>query len=106
MKILGFFNHVHDYDVVSSETETIPDQSLSVREILTRYTRDGMSLPQSPWPDESDIDSAGHDDFDDITDAAASLARGNALVDEVRRTQETERLSEPDKQPPSEPVTA
>lgn len=106
MKILGFFNHVHDYDVVSSETETIPDQSLSVREILTRYTRDGMSLPLSPWPDESDIDSAGHDDFDDIVDASASLARGNALVDDVRRTKETEHSSESGDQPPSESVTA
>lgn len=106
MKILGFFNHVHDHDVVSSETETIPDQSLSVREILTRYTRDGMSLPQTPWPDESDIDAAGHDDFDDITDAAASLARGNALVDEARRAKDTERPSDPDEPSPSEPVTA
>lgn len=61
----------NDVEYVDPVSETIPDQSLSVREILTRYKRGDISLPSVETGDDDDIDL--DDDFDDLVDASDAL---------------------------------
>lgn len=57
-----------DFEVVNPESDTIPDQSLSVRDILMRFTRGEISIPPPETGDSDDIDD-DHDQFDDLVDA-------------------------------------
>ncbi len=67
----------NDVEYVDPVSETIPDQSLSVREILTRYKRGDLSLSSLETGDDDDIDS--DDDFDDLVDASDALAGALSL---------------------------
>lgn len=62
----------NDVEYVDPVSETIPDQSLSVREILTRYKRGDLSLSSPDTGDDDDIDS--DEDFDDLVDATEALS--------------------------------
>lgn len=70
MNTRSFFGeHTPSVEVLDYEhSETIPDQCLTVREILTQFTRSGRELPDIETGDDDDID--GYDDtYDDIVDA-------------------------------------
>ena len=67
----------NDVEYVDPVSETIPDQSLSVREILTRYKRGDLSLSSPEIGDDDDIDS--DEDFDDLVDASEALSDALSL---------------------------
>ena len=79
----SFFNPpVSDFEVTSDEVLTIPDQSLSVRDILHRFTRGQMDVPPIEQGDDDDIYS--DDSFDDLSDAFGSVSSGVELLDEMQ----------------------
>lgn len=62
----------------------IPDQALSVREIIDRYRLgriDGLPVETG---DDDDIDSDG-DEFDDMVDAQDAYLHGVSLSDSIQR---------------------
>lgn len=67
----------NDVEYVDPVSETIPDQSLSVREILTRYKRGDLSLSSPETGDDDDIDL--DEDFDDLVDASEVLSDALSL---------------------------
>lgn len=73
MRIATFFQPVKDSENLDIETTiTVPDQSLSVRDILQRFTRGQIVLPQLDTGVDDDID----DDvlqFDDVVEAMDSI---------------------------------
>lgn len=64
-----------DYD----HSETIPDQCLTVREILTNFTRSGRILPEIETGEDDDIDSPDVD-FPDMVDAVDAVNSGYSEV--------------------------
>lgn len=79
----SFFNPpVSDFEVTSDEVLTVPDQSLSVRDILHRFTRGQMDVPPIEQGDDDDIYS--DDSFDDLSDAFGSVSSGVELLDEMQ----------------------
>lgn len=89
-----FYDTHRTYDYAQSfpdkpnwESLTVPDQVLSLREIINRYSR-GQALPPIGAPnignlpiDTSDFDHA--DKFDKLTAARAARARAQSLDDEL-----------------------
>lgn len=79
----SFFNPpVSDFEVTSPEVLTIPDQSLSVRDILHRFVRGQMDIPSIEQGDDDDI--YFDDSFDDLSDAFGSVSSGAELLDEMQ----------------------
>lgn len=83
MRIATFFQPIKDSEHLDVETTiTIPDQSLTVREILTRFSRGQMSIPPIEEGDDDDIDSIVG--FDDIVDAHDTITGVNNNLNELR----------------------
>lgn len=77
MAFLSFWDkHPNDFESVSSDTQTIPDQSLSVREILMRFTRGQMEMPPIDEGEDDTFDTPLVSDFDDLVDAHDSVVAG------------------------------
>lgn len=74
----------NDIEPVLHESETIPDQSLSVRDILLRFTRGQMVMPPIETGDDSDIDEI---DYDDMISAQEQVNYGREVIAEMRETQ-------------------
>lgn len=74
----------NDIEPVLHESETIPDQSLSVRDILLRFTRGQMVVPPVETGDDSDIDEI---DYDDMISAQEQVNYGREVIAEMRETQ-------------------
>lgn len=74
MKVRSFF----DYNRESEEhldvttTHTIPDQSLSVRDILTRFSRGQMVIPPIDTGEDDDI-NCETSEYEDLVDAHNSI---------------------------------
>lgn len=82
MHISTFFQSIKDSENLDTSTEiTVPDQSLSVRDILTRFTRGQMVIPDIDSGDDDDID-AELNDFEDYVDAVDSIARSKRAMHE------------------------
>ncbi|UPW41379.1 hypothetical protein [Dipodfec virus UA06Rod_20] len=64
-------------EVGDPTSETIPDQALTVRDIITRFTRGQIEIPPFETGDPDDIDDAV--DYGDIVDAAEDFERGASL---------------------------
>ena len=104
MKIRKFLDaHTIDHEHLSKEVVTIPDQSLSVRDILNNFTRGSLSIP--PVDTSEDDDILLDDSFDDLVDAFDCMESGSSLVDELRNAPEEtpEETPEPESSPTSEP---
>lgn len=72
-----FFKPGKDVEKVDVNTViTVPDQSLSVRDILTRFSRGQIQIPPVDYGDDDDID-APLGDFEDYVDAYDSIDRAN-----------------------------
>lgn len=84
MKIRSFYSPVGDIETVSEKSETIPDQSLSVKDIMLRYTRGTLNLPPVQTGDDDDIDV--DTDFDDMIDAHQSFRNGVSLTEDMMRS--------------------
>lgn len=99
MKILSFYSDkVSDYDnnSVSLPSETIPDQSLSVQDILMRYARGDISLSSRLDGDDDDIDlPSGYDDIVDASEDFESSMRN--VMSDVRSYSVASQRSEDDK---------
>lgn len=110
MKMLSFWS----YESIDSSCEhptgislTVPDQSLSVREILDRFAKglaprvalsasyDGLDISDSVDPLRNSVD---------ITEIEAESRRLNALRSVVEQSKPTEPV-EPSKEPTIEPVS-
>lgn len=96
MKTRSFYSPVDDKEKIFGESETIPDQSLSVRDIITRYRRGSMELPPIETGDDDDIDAPDFD-FDDIS-AMDSVRIGNDILQDYSAKQ-TSKTASGDEQP-------
>lgn len=77
MLIHSFFDPQKDHEKVDTDTViTVPDQSLSVRDILTRFSRGQMEIPPIDYGDDDDI-NAEVSDFVDIVDAHNTIMDSN-----------------------------
>lgn len=84
-----------DFEFSSGDSMTIPDQSLTVRDILLRYVRGQMTLPSDPdTSDDDDIDDYSRDSFDDFVDALDDFETGSLIVDNLRQSQQSSDDSE------------
>lgn len=100
MKVRKFLDaHTIDHEHLSKEVVTIPDQSLSVRDILNNFTRGSLSIP--PVDTSADDDILLDDSFDDLVDAFDCMESGSSLVDELSNA--PEKTPEPESSPTSEP---
>lgn len=72
MKVESFWNSIRPYEgaTLSSESQTVPDMSLSVRDILLNYRRgyDLSELHRNVIDTEDDIDDDYLDDIHDLVD--------------------------------------
>jgi len=99
MKVRKFLDaHTIDHEHLSKEVVTIPDQSLSVRDILNNFTRGSLSIP--PVDTSADDDILLDDSFDDLVDAFDCMESGSSLVDELSNA--PEKTPEPESSPTSE----
>lgn len=71
-----FNNNKHDFEEVSDVVLTIPDQSLTVRDILHNFIRGGMEIPPIETGNDDTFESPV-DRFDDIVDALS--VRDNSI---------------------------
>lgn len=99
MKVRKFLDaHTIDHEHLSKEVVTIPDQSLSVRDILNNFTRGSLSIP--PVDTSADDDILLDDSFDDLVDAFDCMESGSSLVDELSNA--PKETPEPESSPTSE----
>ena len=91
MKVRRFYDKssIDDYEAVTQKSETVPDQSLTVREIISRFTRGQMVIPPIDTGDDDDIDSPLAD-FEDPTDALEAMEYGNELLHQIVPRETTE----------------
>lgn len=67
-----------DPEVVVGKSETIPDQALTVRDILTRFTRGQISIPPIEEGDSDDIESSVS--YGDLVDAHSDFEHGVRIL--------------------------
>lgn len=83
-------------EVSNSHSETIPDQALTVRDIITRFTRGQIAIPPIETGDSDDIDDAVS--YGDIVDASEAFERGasafQSIQDSLKNGQENKDTSE------------
>lgn len=85
MSFLSFWDkHPSDTESVVGKSMTIPDQSLSVRDILMRFTRGQMDLPPIDIGDDDDFDTPIASDFGDMVDAFDEASRMPDIVNDIR----------------------
>lgn len=98
MNIATFFQPIKDSEQLDVNTTiTVPDQSLSVREILTRFSRGQITIPDIETGADDDIDSPV-DSYEDFVDAQDAI---NNATDSIRvNSVPNPPISEP--QPPNE----
>lgn len=79
----GFYNYAGRCPEINTDpSKTVPDQSLTVREIISRFTRGQMELG---YVDSGDDESLDSDDlrFEDLADASEIVSRGSFLIQEL-----------------------
>lgn len=87
LKFSSFWDDVHvDSEWNDGKSETIPDMSLSVRDILTRFTRGQMELPPIETGDDETFDSPDVE-FDDMIDAVSAVRDGQTIYESFRLSQ-------------------
>lgn len=108
MRFNTFFQSIHDSENLDTKTKiTVPDQSLSVRDILMRYARGQLVLPDIETGEDDDIDSILTTDFDDIVDAHDSigLAVRSLNQDGLKRQTENREKKDTAKQSDANPIS-
>lgn len=83
MVVLSFWSDspLDKEDYSSFTSETIPDMSMSVREILQRYSVGAMVIPDIETGEDDTFDTPV-DTFEDLVDATDALHRGQQIVDD------------------------
>lgn len=94
MKIHSFFDFDKDKEKLDIKTVvTVPDQSLTVREILTRFTSSGISLPPIETGEDEDINL--DTDFEDEFEAQNYINRfSDEVTDYLQKSNEKNKNSE------------
>ncbi|UPW41764.1 hypothetical protein [Peromfec virus RodF7_14] len=101
-----FFNQrLSDFEQLDSESLTIPDMSLSVREILQRFTRGQMEVPDIETGEDEDFED--YNGFDDLSDAVDAYRHGAGTLAVLSQSEEprqvdTESSAATEKNEPSE----
>lgn len=104
--VKGFWNNTIDFEPVSElKSETIPDQALSVRDILHRFTVSGQRLPDVDWDGSDDLELDTRS-FDDPTDAAEAMERGVIARSDLEALKKQQESSDPVPAPASDPAPA
>lgn len=84
MKICNFFNPPKDHEVVDTSTEiTVPEQSLSVRDILTRFSRGQIEIPPIDYGEDDDI-NADLSNYDDLVDAQNAIFESQNNLETIK----------------------
>lgn len=71
-----------EHEVVDSVSLTVPDQSLSVRDIITRFTRGQITIPPVETGEPETFDDAH--DFGDMVDVADAIRVGNETLTSIQ----------------------
>lgn len=80
--VRSFYNsNPIDSESVSSDSVTVPDQSLSVRDILTRFRKGMLDVPPVISGPDADINDPV-DRFDDLVDASQAIKSG---INEIKK---------------------
>lgn len=75
----NFYNYrVSDPEEIFLPSETIPDQSLTVRDILRSYTRGQIELPPVETGENDTFDSP--DEITDEFDAMSAMSQGASIL--------------------------
>lgn len=86
MIIRSFFSPQVDHEKVDTKTViTVPEQSLTVRDILTRFSRGQMDIPPIDYGDDDDI-NAQLSDYDDLVDAHDDIANAQYNIDRLKES--------------------
>lgn len=85
MNVRSFFKPVKDFEELSSMVCTIPDMSLSVRDILTRYTRDSIPLPPIDGGTDESYEDFVNRDFSDSVSAYSVLKNSCTLLHDLEK---------------------
>lgn len=108
MRIATFFQPVKDAEHLDINTRiTIPEQSLTVREILQRFSRGTMLPPDIDVGDDDDIDDDIENSYEDIVDAYDSIGQAKrnlyeeSIKDAGRHTPETSETKRSEETPVS-----
>lgn len=91
-----------DCESLDPKSMTIPDQSLSVRDILNRYTLGQMELPPIDVGDDEDFDTPVMSDFDDLVDAHDLSSQIPDFIDTLRKSSESSPASSDEVSPSSD----
>lgn len=75
-------------EVLDPHSETIPDQALTVRDIITRFTRGQMELPPLETGEPDGIDDA--ESYDDIVDASEAFERGASVYQDIINSKQSQ----------------
>ena len=87
MIITNFFNPSKDHEVVDTSTEiTVPEQSLSVRDILTRFSRGQIEIPPIDYGEDDDI-NADLSNYDDLVDAQNAIFESQNNLETIKRSE-------------------
>lgn len=93
MKVVSFLQAIgpaRGVEKLSQDSQTVPDMSLSIKEILQRYRRGTLDIStlQRPsfYPENDDIDDDTLDDVADLVDVQQKRFEIHGKVREVLRT--------------------
>lgn len=79
----GFYTYdSREADEIDKFSKTVPDQALTVREIISRFTRGTMELPDYEVGEDDTFDTDIHE-YDDLVDAQNDLDNSNAYLREL-----------------------
>lgn len=101
MKVVSFLQAIgpaRGVEKLSQDSQTVPDMSLSVKEILQRYRRgtlDISTLTRPSYPENDDIDDDTLDDVDDLVDVQQKRFEIHGKVREVLRANSSDTPVDP-----------
>lgn len=101
MYVRTFYNHIPmPPEHIAGQSQTIPDQSLSVREIIDRYRLGRIDQLPVDTGDDDDIDSYG-DDFEDLVDANDAFSDGVDVISSLQKEVPPSSETPPSETPPA-----
>lgn len=82
-----------DSELMFGDSRTVPDQALTVRDIITRFRCGTMEIPPYETGDSDDID-APLSQYDDIVDAFEDFERGVSAYGDIKSSMPSESESD------------
>lgn len=72
----------NEFEALDEKSMTVPDQSLTVRDIITRFTRGQIAIPPVETGESETFDDAHS--FDDMVDVADAIRVGNETLSRIQ----------------------